>query len=971
MYFNSKKEDRTESQVVAQSSETAATIISIDAESTVALQQYKISHFNSCTDKYPKSATHTWASFCAEFKFHRPRREKDGPAWSPVSYTEGSVRGNAGVDKVYFAVIDVDSGLPPEELLVRFHGFACLIHSSYSHSAELSKYRVILPLAEPVDASEWSLIWVRINQMAGGCNDAATKDPARLYYKPAHPINTSVHFNDVQEGRFLALDDLPPLDKPVHSQPLTFLRNASTGCLPEIEGIESNGPDLNFEQGLREVDNRCAFMKFASAQDNQDSISEPLWMAMISNACRFENSEGWIHSASEHHSDYDENATDAKIRHARNGSPPITCERIRELGFKDCPSGGCRRPNGEAVKAPAALYGWMFYRQLTEAETATNQIPEEYAVGCDFMVKPTGVYQVIKRKDDDEPEHIRLCSRIDVTALTRDPESTNWGTELRFTDPDGVPKTWALPMELLASSGDTYRASLLKMGAAIEPSKKAREGLAAYLVAARPQARAVSVKQPGWSNGLFVLPNAVYGQSDERLVFQTTDPDDIKRFSQKGSLESWQQLIAAPCQGNSRAVISICIGLAPPLLALLGEDNGGFHLRGNSSIGKSVCLFLGSSVWGGSALIRTWNITVNGLEGVATMHNDILLPLDELGQAEGKAAGEAAYMLGNGQGKSRAGRDGDARAVKRFRNLVLSSGEKSMGDLMAQTGQAVMAGQEVRMVEIAADAGSGYGVFEDIHGARSAQVFAETLKQAVTQHHGHAGRAFVELLANPELRPKLIDKLKALIQRFVDTYVPAEATGQVGRVGRRFGLIAAAGELCIELGILPWPEGEAFDACRKCFAAWIDLRGGIGNHEAEQAVSQIRRFIELHGESRFTAWTSGIDNNGTGKTIQRAGFRRATGDDRTDFYILPEVYKTEMCSGLNPAFVTKTLVERGFLTTDSKGKPQIDTRLPGMGKLRIYHLKAIIMGGDVAQVENEETVGRQPMTPKAPIRYIV
>ena len=76
----------------------------------------------------------------------------------------------------------------------------------------------------------------------------------------------------------------------------------------------------------------------------------------------------------------------------------------------------------------------------------------------------------------------------------------------------------------------------------------------------------------------------------------------------------------------------------------------------------------------------------------------------------------------------------------------------------------------------------------------------------------------------------------------------------MSRVGHSFGLVSSAGELCIELGILPWPEGEATDACRKFFMAWIELRGGIGNHEAEQAVATVRRFIELHGESRFTMW---------------------------------------------------------------------------------------------------------------------
>jgi putative DNA primase/helicase len=133
--------------------------------------------------------------------------------------------------------------------------------------------------------------------------------------------------------------------------------------------------------------------------------------------------------------------------------------------------------------------------------------------------------------------------------------------------------------------------------------------------------------------------------------------------------------------------------------------------------------------------------------------------------------------------------------------------------------------------------------------------------------------------------------------------------------------VSSAGELCIELGILPWPEGEATDACRKFFMAWIELRGGIGNHEAEQAVATVRRFIELHGESRFTMWVKNgyvedtNDLDARIKTISRVGFRCVTGDGRYEYYILPKASNSEICRGQNPTGVTKELVKRGYLHT--------------------------------------------------------
>lgn len=97
------------------------------------------------------------------------------------------------------------------------------------------------------------------------------------------------------------------------------------------------------------------------------------------------------------------------------------------------------------------------------------------------------------------------------------------------------------------------------------------------------------------------------------------------------------------------------MAFAGALAEIAGEDSGGFHLRGASSSGKSTVLRLAASVWGNpSTYVRLWRGTVNGLEGLATLHNDGLLILDAIGQVDPDDAGEAAYLLANGQGKVRA-----------------------------------------------------------------------------------------------------------------------------------------------------------------------------------------------------------------------------------------------------------------------------------------------------------------------------
>lgn len=105
-------------------------------------------------------------------------------------------------------------------------------------------------------------------------------------------------------------------------------------------------------------------------------------------------------------------------------------------------------------------------------------------------------------------------------------------------------------------------------------------------------------------------------------------------------------------------------------------------MRGASSTGKSTALKVDASVWGNpTSYCRTWRATSNGLEGLAALHNDGLLILDELGQIDPKEAGEAAYLLANGKGNACATRNGTARPV-----LVRWPGEESLSALMARAG---------------------------------------------------------------------------------------------------------------------------------------------------------------------------------------------------------------------------------------------------------------------------------------------
>ncbi len=576
-----------------------------------------------------------------------------------------------------------------------------------------------------------------------------------------------------------------------------------------------------------------------------------------------------------------------------------------------------------------------------------EQTAEQYLVGDNFFVRPEGVFQV--RYKEGQQYEVKVSSKIEVLAQSLD-ESGRWGYLLRLTDPDGVEVEWAMPREIL-SSPSNLRAELLSRGADVYPGGD-HDLLYDYLLSAKPTHRVRCTAKPGWNQDttgkpVFVLPGRVIGETNDRVILQGSSPDAEKTFGSQGSLADWQANVGALCVGNSRLVMAVCAALAGPVLHLMNEENGGFHFVGASSMGKTTAVELAASVWGQRGLfVKTWRTTSNALESIAVRHNDTLLILDEISQVDAREAGDVAYMLGNGKGKARANKSADLRAISSWRLLFLSTGERSLTEHMESGAKRSMVGQEVRLVNITADAGRNMGLFENLHGTETPQGFAARIKGITAEYYGVAGPAFVEKLMEQGTGAALVEDISRGITQFVAASVPADASGQVHRVGRRFGILAAVGEAAIAAGILPWPAGEAVTGTRSCFQSWLDNRGGAGNQEAEQAVTQVRRFLELHGASRFTNWDHHEDDYQSSTTFNRAGFRKLNDQHEFEYYVLPEAFRTELCAGLNPKQVTQALMAKGFLELGTEGKPQKQVRLPGMTSMRVYVIKAQILTSD-------------------------
>jgi putative DNA primase/helicase len=369
------------------------------------------------------------------------------------------------------------------------------------------------------------------------------------------------------------------------------------------------------------------------------------------------------------------------------------------------------------------------------------------------------------------------------------------------------------------------------------------------------------------------------------------------------------------------------------MLARCNAEGGGVHFVGDSSTGKTTLLEAGCSVWGGPNYRRSWRATANGMEGAAALFNDCLLALDEISECDPREVGAIVYSLGNGRGKQRAGRSGNARAVSRWRCFILSSGERSIATTMLEGGHRAKAGQAVRLLDI--PAARAFGAWDNLHDLPSGTAFSDAIKRASVTHHGHAGRAFLEKLTRDNRDfCALLERIKCL-----PVLSGEGGEGQDKRAAGRFALLALAGEVATEYGITGWPEEEAIKAAAEGFRVWRAMRGK-GNDERRQILEKVSGFIERHGSGRF----SDADASSEAPLRDRAGWWKESNGSRE--YLFTAEGMREALKGFDFNRALDVLQQAGALPTPgADGKRAKFYRIGGLG-MKLYPVQAEKLGGD-------------------------
>lgn len=557
-----------------------------------------------------------------------------------------------------------------------------------------------------------------------------------------------------------------------------------------------------------------------------------------------------------------------------------------------------------------------------------------------FEIAENGIWFV---KDNEKDEQkLFICSPIIVLAKTRDDSSNGWGRLLQWVDDAGILHTWAMSMQFFQTDGSDIRKALADQGVTIAVNGYERKLFLIYLANYPTTQLAVCVNRVGWYKNQFILPDKTIGQNDEKeIVVYQSENTSLSKYSTKGTLQEWQQNISKLAVNHPFLILAISLAFSGQLLEPLNQNGTGMHFKGKSSKGKSTAEFVACTVFGKPESYHcTWRNTGNALEQTAFMHNDSLLVLDEIGEIPNpKELGSIVYMLINGNGKGRMTKSLTLKDSNRWRLVFLSSGEKTLSELMEETGQNSKLGQEIRMVNIDIDE-SPYGIFSCIDFDENAASQAMLLNSNTKKYYGVAGIQWLEYLTQNKIQ--VIEIANKLLDEYSRALIANFSEGHIIRVAKSFAMVAVAGEIATQAGLTSWKSGVAFNAIQIVFNNWIKNLKEKGNYEEKEILEKIKLFFMQNSSSKFEQLTPKNLNalevdNFQQRTNNCVGYWMQNGITKT-FYVHPESFREAICKPMklvNYRHVSEVLKKNGWIDCEETRFTR-SVRLPNIdGNVRV------------------------------------
>ena len=207
---------------------------------------------------------------------------------------------------------------------------------------------------------------------------------------------------------------------------------------------------------------------------------------------------------------------------------------------------------------------------------------------------------------------------------------------------------------------------------------------------------------------------------------------------ERGSWQEWLDHVRELRRsGRPEIKFSLAASFASILVSRLGALPFIVDLWGETEGGKSVSMMLAASVWAnpdGGQYIGDFKTTDTQLEIRADLLNHLPMMLDDTSKTSSRIRDNfegVVYDLCSGKGKSRSNKELGIRRENRWKNTILTNGERPLSSYVSQGGAIN------RILEIEC----GEKVFQD------PQSTAELLKK----NYGFAGKRFVQIIKKMDI----------------------------------------------------------------------------------------------------------------------------------------------------------------------------------------------------------------------------
>lgn len=376
-------------------------------------------------------------------------------------------------------------------------------------------------------------------------------------------------------------------------------------------------------------------------------------------------------------------------------------------------------------------------------------------------------------------------------------------------------------------------------------------------------------------------------------------------FGVRGDPDEWHALIDDQVAHRPLLLLALYASIAAPLLEIVRAPGFIVDWSGPSGRGKSTAMELAASVWGSpDALIQPWDTasTVAPQENAAFLRHLPLL-MDDTKRAAGRerVISDMLYAIPDGRERSRGRKQGGTREPRRWRTIMLSTGEQQITSYAEGN-----AGAKRRALCLK---GPPMGSISD-----EAAAAVRRIKTVCADSHGHAGAAFVDALCSSDP--------EAVRVRFAKLTAEYESRG-VGSTDRSFGQAIAAIELASEIaarcGAIVVEAGDRLAAIDVAWRAAV--AGGADSDEPLAALLELWSWCAANSARMYDMGTPAPQR--LPPTMGWAGAWSFASDGSVSrWWVRPSVaHEVIDHSGRKSRYCSEEWARRGWLEMTSGGSP--------------------------------------------------